>query len=288
MNPGTLAQVLVQGLAYGGVYALLAMGLTLMYAVSRALNIAHGNFLALCMYLLLTLSTSLRLDPYVSVFITVPVFFGLGLLFYRYFYHPLQKAELLLSFQAMIALVFILTEGTYMIWGGNAVQVPSAVQLAHVRVGSMQISLPLVLAAGAAIVVAAVLYLMLKRTDLGHQIRAIAQRPELARLIGINVVRVEMLVFGMAFVLVAIAASFVVPFWTVTPEMGFSFALFAFIVLVVGGMGNFLGALAGGFLVGVATAFSQFFLGGSLGSAIPYVIFVLVLIFKPKGLMGTM
>lgn len=286
-NANFFIQVFLQGLAFGGVYALLAMGMTLIYAVSRTMHVTHGNFLAVAMYVCFLLATFFHLDPYLSVFITAPLFFGIGIALYLYFYGPLQKSEMLIPIQAFIALVFIIQGGLYMIFGGNIVQVPSSIQLSSLHLGSYRVSLALLVAGIVAIVSAAALYWMLKRTDLGHQIRAIAQKRDAAILSGINVRKVEMMVFGCAFVLIAVAASFVSPFWSASPGMGLEFTMFAFIVLVVGGMGNFLGALMAGFLIGIAEAFSQYLLGSNLGSAIPYVVFVLVLFFRPKGLMGT-
>lgn len=286
MDIQILLQTAISGMLFGSIYGLIAFGLTLVFALTHLLNFAHGSFMLLAMYISLVLYNAFHLDPYASILFTVPILFGIGLVLYRYLFARMMESHLIMVVQLTLGLVFIIEGLLQMNFSADPVTVPTVISSSKIYVHGIIIRTPLLVAFTVAVALSGALYWMLHRTDFGRYIRASAQDPVAAALIGINVGRVRVLAFALAIGLLGVAGPLAIPMWVLEPSIGLELTLFAFIVIVLGGLGSFVGAFIGGLLVGVADAFGNLLLPGTLAPIVPYVLFVIVLLFKPNGLMG--
>ena len=286
MTGGLLLQVVVSGLLLGGVYGLVASGLTLIFGVLRIVNFAHGAVMMLAMYTSYWLFARGGVDPYVSVLLTAPLFFVLGVVIQKLIIEPNREAaehnQLLLT----LGLALFLENLALVLWQGDFRTVKSAVAGASFVLGDALVDVSRLIACGGAVLVALGLFVFLRTTDTGKAIRALAEEPAGALLMGINVRRIRAVAFGIGTGCVAVAGSLITPFFYVAPDVGEAFNLMAFVVVVLGGMGNFVGALLGGFIVGLAESLGAAFLPGSLKQLVVFAIFAAVLLLRPAGLFG--
>lgn len=286
MDLATGAQVLVLGLAFGGLYALIASGLTLSYAVTRHINVAHGDFLALGLYVLLSVCGTLGLDPYVALLVVGPLLFVLGFVVFRFFLRPVVHTAPIVVFQLFIGMGFIIQNGLNIVYTGNALNVPSAIALHKLYLGPVVVRTADTVAFVVSVVVCVGFYWLLRSTEFGRIVRAVAQRPDVAPLMGVDIRRVQALVFALSFLLLGIAAALSAPILVLRPSMGLEISLYALIILILGGMGHFVGALLGAFIIGISTAASLFVWGTSMSAAVPFAIFVVILLLRPQGIFG--
>jgi branched-chain amino acid transport system permease protein len=283
---GLFLQAVVSGLLLGGVYGLVASGLTLIFGVLRIINFAHGAVMMLAMYASYWLWVGAGLDPYASVLVTAPAFFALGIGVERLVIEPNRDAaehnQLLLT----LGLALFLENLALVLWQGDfrTLRVPYA--NASFVIGGALVEVSRLVAAGGAVAIALALLVFLRRTDVGKAIRALSEEREGAMLVGIDVTRIRAVAFGIGCACAAVAGALITPFFYIAPDVGESFNIMAFVVVVLGGMGNFLGALLGGLIVGLAESLGAAFLPGSLKQFVVFVIFVLVLLFRPQGLFG--
>ncbi|MBW1787172.1 MAG: branched-chain amino acid ABC transporter permease [Deltaproteobacteria bacterium] len=286
MDITIVAQALIQGLMLGAIYGLIGLGITMVYSITGLLNFAHGDFMAIAMYLCLALFTHFNVDPYLSAVLAVPTLFVLGLLVYHFLFRRVLKAELLMVVQLTLGMVFIIESTLLLTFTADYESVPNFLHAVRISLGPLTVSgsyLVTFLVGGGA---GAALYWVLQKTDLGRQIRAISQNKDAATLMGINTTRIQMIVFAMAIALLGLSGSLTTSILTMEPYMGLELTLFAFIVFVMGGVGNFLGTLVAGYLLGIADAMGSLFIGGHLGAMVPYGLFVLMLLFRPQGILG--
>lgn len=288
MSLESFAQTLVFGLFVGGIYGIAALGLALVFGVLKMLNIAHGELLMLGGYTSFWAFTTFGMDPFVSLLITVPVLFGIGLLLdrvvYRHIVRLLGEEKIKNSLLVSFGLTLVLQNLAQ--WGftadERAIQVAytgaslnlAGVTLPYTRLGSLAI----------AIAVTVLLHLFLRRTYPGKAILATAEDWEAAELVGINIQRVYMLTFALGASLAAIAGTFVTITYGISPSIGILWTLKALIVVVLAGTGSILGAFPAGILLGVVEAVSGAFIGATYREVVGLVIFVLVLILRPQGL----
>ena len=283
---GLLLQAVVSGLLLGGVYGLVASGLTLIFGVLRIINFAHGAVMMLGMYASYWLWVGVGVDPYVSVLLTAPAFFLLGMGVQRLVIEPNRDAaehnQLLLT----LGLALFLENLALVLWQGDfrTLRVPYA--NASFVIGDALVEVSRLIAAGGAVLIALALFVFLRRTDVGKAIRALAEEREGAMLVGIDVGRIRAVAFGIGSACVAVAGALITPFFYIAPDVGESFNIMAFVVVVLGGMGNFIGALVGGLIVGLAESLGAALLPGSLKQLVVFILFVLVLLFRPEGLFG--
>ena len=276
----------LNGLTTGALYALVALGLTLIYGVLHIINFAHGALLMLALYGVFFLNVSLGVDPYVALAIVPPVMFALGYGLQRFVItrasHGRDENILLVT----LGLSIVIENLALMLFKSDTRIIDTPYSFEVFEIFGAFIPQPKVYALIGALVTAALLWVMMARTDLGRAIRALAKEPKGARLVGINTGHVFAMSFGIGIACLGVAACLLLPSYYVNPTVGQGFVLIAFTIVVLGGMGSFAGALTGGLIIGVIEAMGGLFLGESLGQLGIFVIFILVLVFRPAGLLG--
>jgi branched-chain amino acid transport system permease protein len=270
----------------GAIYALVALGLALIYGVLHIINFAHGSILMLALYAGFFLFRLAGVDPYVAILILAPGFFVLGYLLQRFVIAPISFGKDTNVLLVTLGLSIIFDNLALYLWTSNTRTIDVPYAQIFVDVGVTAIALPRLIAVGGAVVIGLLFWLLMTRTDLGRAIRAVAKERHGARIVGISVEHIFAMSFGLGSAVVAIAACLLLPTFYVTPQVGNAFVLIAFTTVVLGGMGSFIGALLGGLLLGVVEAISGIFLGESLGQIGIFLIFILVLLFRPTGLFG--
>jgi len=287
MNASFILQSLIDGLLMGGVYSLVAIGLTLIFGVMRVVNFAHGALMMLGMYTTYWSFSLLHIDPYLSILITIPVLFLIGAMFQKFLITPIIDApehnQLLLT----LGVSLFLENLVVFLWSPNYRVTRTSYEFAYLYLGDISISLMRVLAFATSMIVAAIVYFLLTKTDLGKAIRAASEEPRGALLMGINVRRIYWITFGIGSACAGVAGSATAPFFPVYPTVGGLFVITAFLVVVLGGMGSVLGALVGGLIIGVADGVGGMIFPGAMKSIISFVLFILILLFKPTGLFGS-
>jgi branched-chain amino acid transport system permease protein len=279
-----LYQALAQGLLIGSTYGLLALGMGLVYGVSGVVNFSHGDFISLGMFMCLALYSAFSLDPYVSVLITVPLMTAIGAVVYIFLIRPMVGHQFLMVVQLTLGLSLVLQNGILMIFGGEPARTPSAVESKLVILGDVVLRVPHIIAFVVSFALAIGLYIMLRSTDFGRSIRAVHQNAHAASLMGINVGRVQVLTFALGIGILALAAALLLPGTPIQPTQGLRYTVITLLVVVLGGMTNFVGIMLGGLIIGIAEAFGTIYLDGPLGLLMPYIIFVAIMLFRPQGL----
>jgi branched-chain amino acid transport system permease protein len=279
-------QAIVSGLLMGGVYSLMATGLTLIFGVMKVVNLAHGEMMMLGMAISYWLFTLVGIDPYLSIPVSIFLLFLLGFLIQRFLINPILNASEHMQILVTLGVSLILTNSALLLWGPNIRSVTTGYSLETLWIGEIVLDLPRVVAFLFALFFTFLLYLLLRKTELGKAIRASADNPEAALLVGIEVNRIYPISFGIGAACVGAAGSLIIPFYDLTPHVGPSFTMIAFTIIIFGGMGSLSGALIGGLLVGMAESVGAVLLSSSLKSVVSMTLLVLVLLFKPRGLFG--
>jgi branched-chain amino acid transport system permease protein len=281
-----LLQLIINGLFTGGIYALVAVGLTLIYGVMLILNFAHGEFLMLGMYIAFWAFTLFHIDPYLAALLAAVLVFGLGALIQRGLIqhvlssHPLNQIVLLLGVSTLI------TGLVQFFWSADPRSIHVAYETSVVVLLGLRFSIPKMVAFFGALFIAIGLYVFLRATKTGKAIRAVSQSRQAALLMGINVNWIYVLTFGIGTAVTAVGGVLLTPTYTIIPTVGQQFAVIAFVVVVLGTMGNFIGAFLGGLIIGVVEALAGYFLGGDVKIIASMLVFILILLFRPAGLLG--
>jgi branched-chain amino acid transport system permease protein len=276
----------LNGLTSGAVYALIALGLTLIYGVLHIINFAHGALLMIALYGVYFLHQTLGLDPYASLPVMVPAMFVLGYGLQRFVIGRASHGKDENIILVTLGLAIVIENMALYLWRSDTRTIETAYTFSTVNIMGAMISVPKVAAFAGAFAVGTVLLLLLAKTDLGRAIRAIAKERHGAKLVGIDVEHVFAMSFGIGLACLGAAACFLLPAYYVSPQVGNGFVLIAFTIVVLGGMGSFSGALAGGFIIGVVESVGGLWLGESLGQIGIFLIFIAVLLFRPQGLFG--
>ncbi|GGK17468.1 branched-chain amino acid ABC transporter permease [Salinarimonas ramus] len=285
-TPDIVLTATINGLMTGAVYALIALGLTLVYGVLHIINFAHGATLTAAMFGVLVLNQALGIDPYLAILVLTPLFFALGYAVQRLVIGPASHGEDVNILLVTLGLAIIIENALLAIFRSDTRSVDTPYGFSVIEVGNLFLSTPRVIAFFGSIAVAVALWLVLARTDTGKAIRAVAKEKTGAALVGIDVRHVYAVTFGLGAACVAIAACLLMPTFYVNPRVGGAFVLVAFTIVVLGGMGSIAGALVGGLFIGVVESLSGLYLGESLGQIGIFLIFILVLLFRPTGLFG--
>jgi branched-chain amino acid transport system permease protein len=281
-----LGSAAINGLLIGGIYTLVASGLTLIYGVLHIINFAHGSLLMLAMFGVYYLLMKLGIDPYMSLLIMVPAMYLLGYLLYKLLIGRLSQGKDENILLITLGLSILIENLALMFFKGDTRTISVSYSDTMVELGPTLVSLPKIISFGAAMALCAALGLFIQRTDTGRAIRAVAKERVGARLVGIDVERVFAISFGIGLATLGAAACLLMPIFYVSPTTGHVFVMVAFTVVVLGGMGSFLGAVIGGLIVGLTESFGGLFLGESLGQIGISLIFILILLFRPSGLFG--
>jgi len=284
LNASLILQALVNGVLMGSIYALVGIGLALIFGVMNIVNFAHGSLMMAAMYLSYWLFVSLKVDPYLSMLATVPFLFFFGLLIQRWLIERVIDAKHSIQILLTVGLSLFLDNLALALFTPDFRAISVSYQTASLVLGGIIISYPQLIAFLLALGLTFALYLFIKKTMTGKAIRATSVEKEGAILVGINSQRIHYLTFGIGSACVGAAGAAVLPFFYCSPNVGYAFVIPAFVVVVLGGMGNFWATLVGGLIVGVAESLGAIFVPGSLKQMVMFIIFVLVLFFKPRGL----
>ena len=286
MDATILLAATINGLLSGGIYTLVASGLTLIYGVLHIINFAHGSLLMLAMFGVYFLLTKLGVDPYLSLVVMVPAMFALGYVLYRGLIGKLAHGKDENILLITLGLSILIENLALMFFKGDTRTISVSYSDRMVELGPLLLSFPKIVSFVAAMVLCALLGLFIQRTDTGRAIRAVAKERMGARLVGIDVDRVFAISYGIGLATLGAAACLLMPIFYVSPTTGHVFVIVAFTVVVLGGMGSFFGAVVGGLIVGLTESFGGLFLGESLGQIGISLIFILILLFRPQGLFG--
>jgi branched-chain amino acid transport system permease protein len=280
-------QNFLNGVLIGGVYALIGVGLTLVFGVMRTINFAHGDFVVLGMYNAVLLDLLFGFDPYVSLFVALPVGFVIGFVVERVILAPIADAPPEASLLATLGVSLVVGNLLFLSFGAEPRSVQVSYAASTIPVGGVNVSMVLLLAGIATTALIAVLYWLLERTEIGRAIRGTAENRLGAELVGIDTRRVHSIVFGIGAMLAVAAGVTLIPLLFATPTFaGATYTLKAFVVTVLGGLGNIGAAIGGGLLLGLAEVLGASYLASEYRDAYGLIAFLAVLLLRPEGLFG--
>jgi len=282
----TLVQSVVSGVLTGSLYAMIGVGLTVVFGVMRIINLAHGDLVMLGMFGAFWAHALLHIDPFVSIVLWVPVMFLAGMLIYRFLLKPIIPGGELNTLLYTAGLSLLIANVALFAWTGDYRTIKLRYALTPLRPFGIAVPIPLAIAFLLAIVITVCLYLFLARTDPGRAIRATSQNPEAAALMGIDVDRISMLTFGLGSALAGAAGVLLAPSLYLYPTVGELLVAKCFVIVVLGGLGSVSGAIAGGILLGLVESLGAVYVSVAYKDTIGFVIFLLVLLLRPSGLFG--
>lgn len=279
-------QTLVSGSLKGGIYALVGIGMTLIMGVMGIINLAHGQLMMVAMYVTFVCFTYLGMDPYLSLLVSMPVLFLLGMLIQKYLLNPIIRVETILPENQVLMTVgigMVLTEFMRFIFTSDYKSVKTSYSNSTFFLGDISFSVPLVIDLLFVILLTLALFWFLNKTDVGRSIRATAQDKQAALLMGVNTERMTFITFGIGAAMVAAAGTLLIPIFYLFPDIGGDFTRRAFVVCILGGLGSTVGAIFGGLTLGLAEAFGATYVAMEFEEVVGLVIFILVLLFLPGG-----
>ena len=278
---------IINGFMFGAIYALVALGLTLIYGVLHIINFAHGAMLMLALYSAYFLFKILNIDPYVAILIVTPASFIFGYVIYRWGIGKLSGGKDQNILLITLGLSIILENAALFFFTGDQQTISLSYSYDSLDLGFLYLSYPKLISFIASLVICGLLWMLMTLTDLGKAIRAVAKQREGARLVRIDVEHVFAVTFGIGIACLGAAGCMLLPIFYVDPYTGNVFVIIAFTIVVLGGMGSIVGALLGGFIIGITESVGGLLLGESLGQIGISLIFILILIFRPTGIFGS-
>lgn len=281
-----LAQAIVTGVMIGGVFALISVGLSMIWGVMRIINFAHGEFLMIAMYIAYFLTAKAGWDPYLTIFVTAPLLFLVGVLIFQGTIRPILKDPSMNQIMLTLGLSLILQNLALIVFKADVLTSSTAYTRMNFMLGPVVVRGSQLIAFIGSAITAVFLYWFLQKTDAGRAIRATAQNRDAAALTGVNVKTTFLLAFGIGSATLGIAASLMIPFYYTSPTVGLFFGLIAYVVVVLGGLGNFIGALVAGLIIGLTESVGAAMLPGSLARVLTFGLFIVVLLFRPQGIFG--
>ena len=286
LSPSILIPAILNGLMTGAVYALVALGLTLIYGVLHIINFAHGALLTAAMFAVFFANRWLGLDPYVAALGLAPLFFAVGYLLQRFVIGPAARGDDRNILLVTLGLAVVIENALLYAFRADTRTIDLPYGFDTIEVGPAFLAVPRVIAFGVVMAVTLAVWALMRWSDTGKAIRAVAKEKLGAELSGIDVAHIYAVTFGLGTACLAVAACLLMPSYYVNPSAGNAFVLIAFTIVVLGGMGSVAGALIGGLVVGVIESLSGLWLGESLGQIGIFVMFILVLLVRPSGLFG--
>jgi len=281
-----LVQLIINGILLGSLYAIISVGLTLIFGIVRVVNFAHGEFLMVGMYAAYLLSANFGLHPYLSAIPVMLLLFALGALVQRTIIQPLLAADEHIQIFATVGLSTALVNLALLIFGADLRSVPPSTAQHTMMVGGYTLVIGQLVMLACALALVTALHFFMQSTALGRAIRATAQNRNAALLMGVRVERVFVIAFGLGASCVGLASALVMALYPVTPTIGTYFVLTAFVVVVLGGMRSMYGAFWGAMIIGLVDSLSGYYIAPDLKEVIYFALFLVILIFKPTGLFG--
>ncbi|WP_209124266.1 branched-chain amino acid ABC transporter permease [Alkalihalobacillus sp. BA299] len=286
MSANLFIQSLVDGLLMGGIYGLVAIGLTLIFGVMKVINFAQGALMMLGMYVTYWAFTLMGINPYLSLPLSAIALFFIGAFIQRSVLSKMINAPEHNQLLVTLGIMLIIENLALVLWSPDLRSIKVEELTQTLNIGSIGINIPKFIAFVFAIVLAIGLFWFLKHSMIGKAIRATSVDRQGASLVGIATAKINYITFGLGAALAAVAGSLITPFFYTSPTVGATFILKAFVVVVLGGLGNFIGAIVGGLIIGVAEALGGAVLPGTLKELMTYIIFIAILLVKPNGLFG--
>lgn len=282
-----IAQAIVSGLLIGGVFALVALGLTLIFGVMKIINFAHGDFLMLGMYFAFLMSVLGGIDPYISALLCLPFFFALGWGVQSWLIRPVLKAPENIQILVTVGISLVLQNIALFLFSPDFQSLKLPYGASTFAIGGVSISYARLIACAISLSAAAGVYLLLTRSDIGKALRACAEEQTGSLAVGIDVARMYRIAFGLGTACVALAGTLMTPFFYISPQVGLPFTLIAFVTVVLGGLGSVPGALIGGLIIGVVESLGEVLLPApSMKQMATFSVFLLILLIRPQGLLG--
>lgn len=286
MTTEVILKIAISGVLTGLVYGLMALGLSVIFGVVRVVNFAHGEMMTIAMYLVIVFFSALGLDPLVMLVPVSAVLFALGYLMQRAIINPFINRPEHSQFMLLVAVAIVMVNGLLLIFGPDSQGITTAYSFDSFDVGGIIIDAGKVYAAVAALLVAVALFAFFRLTLTGKAIRACADNYHGALVVGLNVKQLYALTFGIGAACVGAAGTMLMIVTDVTPAIGPAYTLLAFVIVITGGLGSMPGAIVGGILIGLTEALGGFFFTPSAKTMFSFAILVLVLLFRPQGIMG--
>jgi branched-chain amino acid transport system permease protein len=282
----TVAQAVVNGLLIGGIYALVSIGVTLIFGVVKIVNFAQGEFVMIGMYISFFLATRFGIDPLMSLAVSMPVLFVVGVLLQKFLISRVLALGDMPQIFLTFALSLLLLNAALLLFTANYRTVQTPYTEAAVHFWALYVPVAKLIAFVVAMVLSGLLWVFLHATDLGKAMRAAAQNRDVAMLMGINPDRVFCVAVGVALALAGAAGSLLMPFYPAYPLVGQVFVLMAFVAVVLGTLGNVTGALLASLMMGVAESLGIQFVGADSGLIVVFLMLLLTLALRPSGLFG--
>jgi branched-chain amino acid transport system permease protein len=274
------------GVLLGGLYVVIALGLSLVFGVMKVINVAHGDLVILGSYLAFVASTSWGLDPILSLVVGIPLFFIMGILIEKFLVHRAFRMSVDAALIIAFGISLVIQNGAQLVWTPLSRGLMTPYTLESLKIGDVYIPMVYVVDFVMALVVLLAIHQFLKRTYLGQAITAASQDSETAELMGINPTRVYQLAFGIAMALAAVAGVSLALTFPFTPKSGVAFLIIAFGVIILGGLGSMVGTFIGGMIFGLSQTLGGHFWGPTGQLLVPFVMVLVVLTIRPQGLFG--
>lgn len=286
MDANLTIQLLIQGILLGGIYGLIALGLSLIFGVMGIINFAHGQLMVMGMYVSFWIFVLLGIDPYLSLIFVAGAIFVLGYLIQSTVINRILDYPEAIQVLPLVSMGLILENLALLLWGPDHRSPQTALGLKTFWIGPIMIDVSRLIAFSVAVLITMLIFIFLKKTVMGKRIRAASDNRTGAILVGIDVDRINNISFGLGSATAAAAGVLLLPLMPVSPYMGHDFTLTAFIVVILGGMGNLIGAMVGGLILGVAESMSTLFLPATLKHGVSFTILIIIMVFRPQGLFG--
>jgi branched-chain amino acid transport system permease protein len=281
-----LPQLIASAIVLGGIYALVSIGLTLIFGVMRIVNFAHGEFLMLSMYLAIGLSTQIGVDPYLGLLVAIPLSLIFGAAVYYAVVRPVIARPHVVQIFTTLGLSIVLQNAALFFWTANFRQLRLSYGDRVLMIAGAAVTLPQLIAFAVAALFTTVLFAWLRFTYLGKAMRATAQDPKAATLMGIDTGKILLIAFLVGTMCVCVAGMLMAPLFSTYPTVGLQFVLVAFVVVVLGGLGSAVGALVGALIVAFLDVIGGFYVGTAWKEVLYFIVFIAVLLLRPAGLLG--
>ena len=281
-----IVQVVIQGLLLGSIYSLVSMGLTLIWGTMKIINFSHGSLMMLSMYVTFWLWYFIKIDPLLSILIVFPFMYIVGYLVNRVIIMPIIDAERHSQLLMTFGLMLVIKNLALYFWTGTYRVLLTPYSMSTFWIGGIMFDVAKIISFIVAIGLSIGLHFFLSKTSTGMAIRAVAQDRDAASAMGIDARKIYGITCGLGIALAGVAGSLTTTYYSIFPDLGTNFMFMAFIIMVLGSMGNYLGALVAGLIIGVTESVSAFLFISSLRQAIAFILFVLILLFRPEGLFG--